>query len=70
MGDGAGNLDGPVPVLAAVTCFCVQVLPPSVEVATTSGAGVPCPFSWPMNEAQHTYTWPKNGLLDALSAQT
>src|SRR5436305_4365423 len=55
---------------AAVTCFCVQVLPPSVEVATINGAGVPRPFSWPLNEAQHTYAWPKNGLLDALSAQT
>src|SRR6266567_6067308 len=54
---------------AAVTCFCVHVLPPSVEVATISGAGVACPFSWPRNEAQHTYTLPKNGLLEALSAQ-
>ena len=26
-------------LLAGVTCFCVQVLPPSVEVPTTSGCG-------------------------------
>src|SRR5216684_1351508 len=54
---------------AAVTCFCVHVLPPSVEVATISGAGTACPFSWLRNVAQHRYTLPKNGLLVALSAQ-
>ena len=28
------------------------------------------PFSCPTNAAQHTYTLPKNGLDEALSAQT
>src|SRR2546421_1368721 len=55
---------------AAVTCFCVQVLPPSVEVATISGAGVAFPLSLAPDEAHHTYTRPENMLLDALSAQT
>src|SRR5256885_17270450 len=55
---------------AAVTCFCVQVLPPSVEVATISGAGAACPFSWPRDEGPHTYTWPKKGPTDALSGPT
>ena len=48
---------------------CVQVSPPSCETATCSGAGAALPFSWPTNDAQQTYTVPKNGLDDALSAQ-
>ncbi len=56
-------------VLAGATCFCVQVSPPSVDVATVSGCGRARPFSWLRKEAKQTYTWPKNGLLAALSAQ-
>src|SRR3954447_18851367 len=58
------------PLLAAgLTWCCVQVLPPSRETATCSGAGAALPFSWPTNAAQQTYTLPKNRLDDALSAQ-
>src|SRR5437773_10968145 len=49
---------------------CVQVVPPSCETATCSGAGAALPFSWPLNCAQQTYTVPKKRLDDALSAQT
>src|SRR6058998_1588667 len=56
-------------LLAAVTCLCVQVSPPSVEVATTSGCGDAFPWLTLRNEARQTYTCPKNGLLAALSAQ-
>src|SRR5258708_37394571 len=50
---------------AAVTCFCVHVLPPSVEVATISGAGTPCPSSWSPNEAPQTSPLPNNRLARA-----
>src|SRR5258708_21438648 len=40
---------------AAVTCFCVHVLPPSVEAATISGAGSAWPFSPRPNHA-HPYS--------------
>ena len=40
---------------------CVHVVPPSCDTATSSGAGAALgDFSWPLNEAQHTYTVPKN----------
>src|SRR3954471_22157173 len=54
---------------AALTWCCSQVVPPSCETATCSGAGAAFPFSWPTNAAQQTYTVPKNGLEEALSAQ-
>src|SRR4051794_41031057 len=57
-------------VAAGPTCLTVQFAPPSAERATVNGTGSPLPFSWPRNEAQHTYTRPKNGLDDALSAYT
>src|SRR5574341_927512 len=56
-------------LLAEVTCFSVQVAPPSVEVATTSGWGNAKPWLKLRNEAQQMYTFPKKGLLAALSAQ-
>src|SRR6266436_166899 len=52
---------------AAVTWCCAQVSPPSWETAMLSGAGAALPTL--RNEAQHTYTLPKNGLEAALSAQ-
>src|SRR3954452_21247865 len=55
---------------AEVIGCCVHVSPPSCDAATCNGAGAALPFSWPLNEAQHTYAVPKNGLDDALSAQT
>src|SRR6267143_2297480 len=55
---------------AGETSCCVQVVPPSEEVATSIGAGAALGlFSWPLNDAQQMYTLPKNGLDDALSAQ-
>src|SRR5438309_3832490 len=58
------------PVLAAgVTCWSDQLSPPSREAATINGAGTAWPFSCPLKLAQQTYTFPKNGLLCALSAQ-
>src|SRR3954462_186227 len=33
---------------------CLQVLPPSCDTATCSGAGTALPFSWPLNAAQQT----------------
>src|SRR5437667_8213826 len=56
-------------LVALVTCFCDHVSPPSVEVATISGCGAAKPDPWLRNEAQQMYTWPKKGLLAALSAQ-
>src|SRR5438093_1890649 len=56
-------------LLAEVTCFCVQVPPPSVEVATMRGWGAALPPLRLRNDAKQTYTLPKNGLLAALSAQ-
>src|SRR5215510_11350893 len=41
-------------LLAVVTCFGVQVDPPSVEVATISGWGAALPFSWLRKEARQT----------------
>ena len=59
------------PLFAAALIGCwLHVSPPSCETATTSGAGAALPFSCPTNDAQQTYTVPKNGLDDALSAQT
>src|SRR3954463_4074487 len=59
------------PLLADGVIWCwVQVSPPSRETATIRGAGAALPFSWPRKDAQHTYTLPKNGLDEALSAQT
>src|SRR5919198_3860459 len=58
------------PLLAAGVIWCwLHVSPPSWETATISGAGAALPVSWPRNDAQHTYTVPKKGLEDALSAQ-
>ena len=51
-------------MLAEVTCFCSQVLPPSVERVTTRGAA-PEPRNW----AKQTYTFPKKRLEAASSAQ-
>src|SRR5919201_4204288 len=51
------------------TCFCFQVSPPSVETATTCGIGSACPFELLRNSSTHMYTFPKNGLDAALSAQ-
>src|SRR5438105_232149 len=57
-------------LLAAAPIGCSDhVLPPSDETATLSWAGAARPFSWPTKLAQQTYTLPKNGLNDALSAQ-
>ncbi len=56
-------------LLAEVTCFCVQVDPPSVDVATSSGCGEALPPLRLRNEARQMYALPKNGLLAALSAQ-
>src|SRR2546423_13076660 len=36
---------------AAVICCVRQVVPPSCDVATISGAGAAFPFSWPRNDA-------------------
>src|SRR5437763_1864587 len=59
------------PLLAAALIWCCcQVVPPSCETATCSGAGTALPFSCPLKAAQQTYTVPKNGLEAALSAQT
>src|SRR5215207_3284147 len=49
---------------AGLTCFCAHVAPPSVDRATLTGAA-----PLPVKLAQHTYTFPKNSLLAALSAQ-
>src|SRR2546430_16177788 len=38
---------------AAVTCFCVQGLPPSVGVATISGAGAARPLPRPPDQGPH-----------------
>src|SRR5438552_5845517 len=58
------------PLLAAPVTWCTsQVVPPSCDAPTCSGAGSALPFSWPTKLAQHTYTVPKNGLRDTLSAQ-
>ena len=58
------------PLLAAAVTWCTsQVVPPSWETPTFRGAGAALPFSWPTKLAQHTYTEPKNGLREALSAQ-
>src|SRR6516165_4441374 len=65
----SGGLRWPLLAAAEIWC-CVQVAPPSRETATCSAAGAALPFSWPWNIAQQTYTLPKNGLEDALSAQT
>src|SRR5207302_7053297 len=55
---------------AAPSGCCVHVVPPSLDTATCSCAGVACGlFSCPWNMAQQTYTLPKNGLDEALSAQ-
>src|SRR5262245_30345598 len=64
----SGGLRWPL-LAAAETWRCVQVAPPSRETATCSAAGAALPFSWPWNIAQQTYTLPKNGLEEALSAQ-
>src|SRR5260370_6446168 len=52
---------------AEIGC-CVHVAPPSDETATSRGAAPSRPL--PLKFAQQTYTEPKNGLDDALSAQT
>src|SRR6476646_5243526 len=62
----SGGLRWPVVAAAEIGC-CRQVSPPSCETATCRGAAPPLPA--PTNAAQHTYTVPKNGLEDALSAQ-
>src|SRR5437764_3939954 len=42
-------------LLAAALIWCwVQVVPPSCDTATCSGAGAALPFSWPLNAAQQT----------------
>jgi hypothetical protein len=41
-------------LLAAVTCFWVQVFPPSVDVATISGWGDAMPLLKLRNEARQT----------------
>src|SRR5262249_801660 len=56
--------------VAGPTCETVHVAPPSAERATISGTGSAWPFSWLRNDPQQTYTRPKNGLDDALSAYT
>jgi hypothetical protein len=40
-------------LLAAVTCFSVHELPPSVELATTSGCGDALPWLSLRKDAQH-----------------
>src|SRR5260370_14130395 len=52
---------------AEIGC-CVHVSPPSEETATSRGAAPSRPL--PLKFAQQTYTEPKNGLDDALSAHT
>src|SRR5581483_6381159 len=54
---------------ADVTCLRVQVRPPSLEVPTSRGWGAASPPLRLRKEARHTYTLPKNGLDEALSAQ-
>ena len=69
----AQNCRPPVTMLlvAADTCRCVQVEPPSVEVATITGSGAELPVLPTLRKATlQAYTWPKNGLVAALSAQT
>ncbi len=56
--------------VAGPTCETVQVAPPSADRATVSGVGSARPSSWLRNDAQQTYTRPKNGLLAWLSAYT
>src|SRR4051794_32206696 len=57
-------------VAAFVSCDVVQVSPPSLERAKTSGTGSPLPRPFERNETEQTYTWPKYRELDALSAHT
>ncbi len=57
-------------LVADDTCRCVQVDPPSVDVATITGSGTAWPFSWLRNATLQAYTRPKNGLVAALSAHT
>jgi hypothetical protein len=55
--------------VAGPTCDVVQETPPSVDRDTMSGVGRAFPCELLRNDAQHTYTEPKCGLLSALSAQ-
>src|SRR5712691_5191120 len=59
------------PVPAGVTCLTVQLLPASVDTPIWSGAGKFAGRCWPRlrNCTEQTYTFPKNGLVPALSAQ-
>jgi hypothetical protein len=52
-------------LVAAVIWWVVQLS--LVEAATTSGWERP---GTPRKAPEHTYAWPKNGLDEALSAQT
>ena len=54
---------------ALFTCFFDHVSPPSVETETTCGIGSACPCELLRNSSTHMYTFPKNGLELALSAQ-
>src|SRR5437868_7247691 len=55
---------------AAPIGWMLHVSPPSDDTPTLSCAGAALPlFSWPAKSAQQTYTVPKKGLKDALSAQ-
>src|SRR5207253_10242423 len=54
---------------ALFTCFFDHVSPPSVETETTCGIGSACPCELLRNSSPHMYTFPKNGLELALSAQ-
>src|SRR5829696_2564448 len=58
----------PAPALPGILRW-VQVLPPSAEEATMTGAGDPAPPVWARNSTLQVYTWPKNGEEAALSAQ-
>src|SRR5439155_20383279 len=54
---------------ALVTSVGGHVSPPPLEIATISRCGAAKTDPWLRNEAQQMYTWPKKGLLAALSAQ-
>src|SRR5579859_782368 len=55
--------------VAGLICCTVQMAPPSFDRAKSSGVGKAGPCELLRNEAQQTYTFPKNGLLAALSDQ-